>query len=108
LKKANEALLYVDENKVMLAGLIPETGENCFISTKEIKIKHPAVYRINLSEVSKIKIKGITEAEAIKLCMLKNKEGDYKLGFYNDRNNDHPYNSVYDVAPAPEKMDAVL
>ncbi|MEZ8849127.1 hypothetical protein AB6F04_007095 [Vibrio cyclitrophicus] len=40
--------------------------------------------------------------------MLKNKEGDYKLGFYNDRNNDHPYNSVCDVAPAPEQMSAVL
>lgn len=108
LKKANEALLYVDESNVMLAGLIPETGENCFISTKEIKIKHPTVYRINLSEVSKIQIKGITEAKTIKLCMLKNKEGDYKLGFYNDRNNDHPYNSVCDVAPAPEQMSAVL
>ncbi|MGO2318404.1 MAG: hypothetical protein ACTH6O_05445 [Vibrio toranzoniae] len=108
LKKANEALLYVAENKVMLAGLIPETGENCFISTKEIKIKHPTIYRINLSEVSKINIKGITEAKTIKLCMLKNKEGGYKLGFYNDRNNDHPYNSVYDVAHAPEKMSAVL
>lgn len=108
LKKANEALLYVDEDKIMLAGLIPETGENCFISTQEIKIKHPSVYRINLSEVSKIKISGITDAKAIKLCMLKNNEGDYKLGFYNDRNNDYPYNSVYDVAPAPEKMAAAL
>lgn len=108
LKKTNEVLLYVDEDKVMLAGLIPETGENCFISTQEINNKQPSVYRLNLSELYKIKISGITDAKAIKICILKNNEGDYKLGFYNDRNNDYPYNSVYDVAPAPEKMEAAL
>lgn len=108
LKKANEALLYVDSNTLMLAGLIPETGENCFISTQEIRTNSPSVYRINLSELSKIKIKGITEAKTIKLTMLKSSEGDYKLGFYNDRKNQHPYTSVHDVEPAPEKMKAIL
>lgn len=108
LKKANEALLYVDASCVMLAGLTSETGENRFISTKSIKINTPTIYRINLSELSKVPINDITSAKQIKLQMLKNNEGDYKLGFYNDLDNLYPYASVYDVNIAPEKMDMAL
>ncbi|MGR5220953.1 hypothetical protein ACPV4B_12040 [Vibrio parahaemolyticus] len=104
LKQSNEALLYVDKQCVMLASLVPETGENRFLKVKDIKVTQPTVYRINLSELSKIPIKDITSMDSVKVQMLKSPQGDYKLGFYNEKNKDHPYQSVHDVAPAPDRF----
>ncbi|MBS9902369.1 hypothetical protein R7Q40_22875 [Vibrio sp. 506] len=109
VKQANEALLLVSRDRVMLAGLTLETGENAFLNVKDIKHKHDMVHRINLSELAKGPITDITSAKQIKLALLKNaSEGVYKLGFYNDVKGEHPYAYVDDVAPAPDKLSLVL
>jgi hypothetical protein len=108
IKKANEALLYIDNHCVMFAGLTEETGGNRFLSAEHIGQTPPTVYRIDLSELSKVKVKDITSATQIKIQMLLGNDGKRKLGFYNDRDAKHPYVSVYDVELAPEKMNQVL
>ncbi|MBS9854698.1 hypothetical protein J4H58_07950 [Vibrio alginolyticus] len=109
VKQANEALLLVSRDRVMLAGLTLETGENAFLNVKDIKHKHDMVHRINLSELANVGITDITSAKQIKLALLKNaSEGVYKLGFYNDVKGEHPYAYVDDVAPAPDKLSLVL
>ncbi|MDF5522938.1 hypothetical protein P3698_24865, partial [Vibrio parahaemolyticus] len=108
-QQANEALLLVSRDRVMLAGLTLETGENAFLNVKDIKHKHDMVHRINLSELAKVRITDITSAKQIKLALLKNtSEGVYKLGFYNDVKGEHPYAYVDDVAPAPDKLSLAL
>lgn len=108
VKKANEALLYIDSNCVMLAGLTPETGGNCFLSAQHISETSPTVYRINLSALSKVKISDITTAKQIKLQMLLDQNRKRKLGFYNGKNSVHPNECVHDIELAPEKMNEVI
>ncbi|MCW3173502.1 hypothetical protein [Shewanella subflava] len=108
VKKANEALLYIDNTNVMLAGLTKETGGNRFLSAEHISQTQPAVYRINLSALAKVKVKDVTTANQIKVQLLLGQDGKRKLGFYNDKDSTHPYESVYDIELAPEKMAEVL
>lgn len=108
IKQANEALLYIDNHCVMFAGLTDETGGNCFLSAEHIGQTQPTVYRIDLSELSKIRVKDITTATQIKIQLLLGNDGKRKLGFYSDRDANQPYQSVYDIELAPEKMNLVL
>ena len=108
VKKANEALLYIDNTNVMLAGLTKETGGNRFLSAEHISETPPWVYRINLSARAKVKVKDVTTANQIKVQMLLGRDDKRKLGFYNDKDSTHPYESVYDIELAPEKMAEVL
>lgn len=108
VKKANEALLYIESNCVMLAGLTEETGGNCFLSTQEINETPPTIYRINLSALSKVKISDITSAKQIKLQMLLDENGKRSLGFYSDTDSVNPYQCIDDIELAPEKMDKVI
>jgi hypothetical protein len=108
IKQANEALLYIDNHCVMFAGLTDETGGNRFLSAEHIGQTRPTVYRIDLSELSKVKVKDITTATQIKIQMLLGNDGKRKLGFYSDRDANQPYQSVYDIELAPEKMNQVL
>lgn len=108
VKKANEALLYIDSTSVMLAGLTKETGGNRFLSTQHISKTLPTVYRINLSALAKVKVKDVTTANQIKVQMLLGQDGKRKLSFYNEKDSTHPYESVDDIELAPEKMTKVL
>ena len=108
VKKANEALLYIDSNCVMLAGLTEETGGNCFLSTQHIKETSSMIYRINLSALSKVKISDITTAKQIKLQMLLDEDGKRSLGFYSDKDSVNPYQCIDDIELAPEKMNKVI
>ncbi|WP_335924872.1 hypothetical protein [Shewanella indica] len=107
LKKANQALLYVNEDYVMLASLVEETGSNRFIRTKHIECDKPMLYSINLSQLSKVKIKDITSADHMKIAVLVNAQGELKLGFYNNRDNTAPFQSVTDIEYASPQMDLV-
>ncbi|RTR35895.1 hypothetical protein EKG38_24445 [Shewanella canadensis] len=107
LKKANQALLYIDEDYVMLASLVEETGSNRFIRTKHIECDKPSLYSINLSQLSRVQIKDITSAEQMKITVLINEQGELKLGFYNDRDNTDPYQSITDIEYASPKMELV-
>ena len=64
LKKANQALLYIDKDYVMLASLVEETGSNRFIRTKHIDCPKPSLYSINLSQLSRVPIKDILWIDA--------------------------------------------
>jgi hypothetical protein len=108
LKKANQALLYIDKDYVMLASLVEETGSNRFIRTKHIECHKPSLYSINLSQLSRVQIKDITSAEQMKIAVLINDQGELKLGFYNDRDNTNPYESITDIEYASPKMELVL
>ncbi|MGI2173264.1 hypothetical protein K8B83_17605 [Shewanella inventionis] len=108
LKKANQALLYIDKDYVMLASLVEETGSNRFIRTKHIDCPKPSLYSINLSQLSRVPIKDITHAEQMKIAVLINDKGELKLGFYNDRDNTEPYHSVTDIEYASPKMELIL
>ena len=108
LKKANQALLYIDKDYVMLASLVEETGSNRFIKTKHIDCPKPSLYSINLSQLSRVPIKDITHAEQMKIAVLINDKGELKLGFYNDKDNAEPYHSVTDIEYASPKMELIL
>ncbi|WP_351089065.1 hypothetical protein [Shewanella sp. S1-49-MNA-CIBAN-0167] len=108
LKKANQALLYIDKDYVMLASLVEETGSNRFIRTKHIDCHKPSLYSINLSQLNHVRIKDITNAEQMKIAVLINEQGGLKLGFYNDRDNAEPYQSITDIEYASPKMELVL
>ncbi|MCG9730954.1 hypothetical protein L1D44_14115 [Shewanella sp. Isolate13] len=108
LKKANQALLYIDADYVMLASLVEETGSNRFIRTKHIECDKPSLYSINLSQLNRVPIKDMTSAEQMKIAVLINEQGELKLGFYNDRNNSDPYQSITDIEYASPKMELVL
>lgn len=108
LKKANLAYLYLDPTCVMLASLLEETGSNRFVRHEYIECDQPRLYRINLSELSKVKITDITTARQMKLCVLRDEQGRRKLAFYNDRDHQDPYQSVSDIELATAQMGQVL
>ncbi|WP_076542444.1 hypothetical protein [Shewanella sp. UCD-KL21] len=108
LKKANQALLYIDKDYVMLASLVEETGSNRFIRTKQIECDKPTLYSINLSQLERVRIKDMTDAKQMKIAVLINEQGELKLGFYNDRDNTDPYQSITDIEYASPKMELVL
>jgi len=108
LKKANQALLYIDKDFVMLASLLEETGSNRFIRTKHIECNKLSLYSINLSKLEHVKIKDITGARQMKIEVLINDLGELKLGFYNDKDNSIPYECITDIAYASPQMELVL
>ena len=108
LKKANQALLYIDKDFVMLASLLEETGSNRFIRTKHIECNKLSLYSINLSKLEHVKIKDITGARQMKIEVLINDLGELKLGFYNDKDNRIPYECITDIAYASPQMELVL
>lgn len=108
LKKANQAYLYIDPTSVMLASLLEETGSNRFVRHEYIECDQPRLYRINLSEVSKVKISDITSARQMKICVLRDEQGRRKLAFYNDRDHQDPYQSVSDIELATAQTGQVM
>ncbi len=92
----------------MLASLVEETGSNRFIRTQHIECDKPSLYSINLSQLNRVKIKDITSANQMKIAVLINEQGERKLGFYNDKDNTDPYQSVTDIEYASPKMALVL
>lgn len=108
LKKANQAYLYIDPTCVMLASLLDETGSNRFVRHEHIQCDQPLLYRINLSDVSKVKISDITSARQMKICVLRDEQGRRKLAFYNDRDHNDPYQSVSDIELATAQIGLVM
>lgn len=108
LKKANNAYLYIDTTCVMLASLLDETGSNRFVRHEHIQCDQPLLYRINLSEVSKVKISDITSARQMKICVLRDEQGRRKLAFYNERDHKDPYQSVSDIELATAQINQVM
>ncbi|HCG6789361.1 TPA: hypothetical protein NJ263_002864 [Vibrio parahaemolyticus] len=93
VSKANQALLYIASENVYL-GALSSAGSVMRLQTANISVTHPQVYAVNLNAITKVKIKDITGAKAIKLTVLKNTHGERKLGFHNDKDKEHPYVSV--------------
>ncbi|MGO2509763.1 MAG: hypothetical protein ACTH6Y_12280 [Vibrio hibernica] len=52
------------------------------------------VFPTSYTCISKIPIKDITSAKQLKMTVLRNVQGDLKLGFHNDKDNEHSYDSV--------------
>uniref|UniRef100_UPI0030058193 hypothetical protein n=1 Tax=Shewanella indica TaxID=768528 RepID=UPI0030058193 len=75
----------------MLASLVEDTGSNRFIRTKHIGCDKPMLYSINLSQLTKVKIKDITSADHMKIAALVNGQGDLKLGFYRIARKTSPF-----------------
>jgi len=93
VSKANQALLYITSENVYL-GALSSAGSVIRLHRKDISVTHPQVYAVNLNAITKVKIKDITGAKEIKLTVLKNSNGERKLGFHNDKDKEHPYVSV--------------
>lgn len=108
LKKANEALLYITEDSVMLASLQDETGSNRLLHSTFIQCSKPALYQINLSEISKIKIKDITKSHQVKVEVLHDGHNGRKLAFYSDKGQVHPYVTITDIQEMSAKLQMMI
>jgi len=84
----------------MLASLVEDTGSNRFIRTKHIGCDKPMLYSINLSQLTKVKIKDITSADHMKIAALVNGQGDLKLGFYRIARKTSPFRARMNSATA--------
>ena len=95
IRHTNQGFVYIDNDDVMVSGLGDITNCARFITTLEhtLKEKH-LLYRINLRDIIKVKIKGVVSAHQMKLQFLKGSDGSRKLGFYNNLESKHPYDSV--------------
>ena len=107
IKQANSSHLLIEHDNVMVANIVPPFGFAKSISMLEITIAETRLYRVNLREVNKVKIQDCTEAKKMKLQILKASDGKRILGFYNDRNPQHPYDTVpveLDMQSLPEAL----
>ncbi|MGR5474712.1 hypothetical protein ACPV5T_16375 [Vibrio astriarenae] len=106
VKKGNQALIYIDNDCVMIGGLTDETGLHSYLDVADSKTDRTTVFRVNLSELSKIRLQDVItkKTKQMKVQFLKTTQGDYKLGFYNNINKTHPYAYVHDVEYAPQEI----
>ncbi|PHR54407.1 MAG: hypothetical protein COA47_15500 [Robiginitomaculum sp.] len=94
LRKANQVLLYITPTKAYLASMLQDIGSVMPLNVKTIVTTQEQLYSINLNALSKVPIKDITNAEQVKMTVLRNVLGEVKLGFHNDRDKEYPYYSV--------------
>lgn len=94
IKKANQVLFYITPTDVYLASMLEEVGTMIALSVKEVVCTQEQLYSINLNALSKVPIKDITNAKQVKMTVLRNVQGEIKLGFHNDRDKEYPYYSV--------------
>ncbi|MGO2509752.1 MAG: hypothetical protein ACTH6Y_12215 [Vibrio hibernica] len=94
IKKSNQALLYITEDQMYFASLTPHVGALMKLTSSSITTSQEQLYSINLNALSKIPIKDITSAKQLKMTVLRNVQGDLKLGFHNDKDKEHSYDSV--------------
>ncbi|MDN3700427.1 hypothetical protein QWY96_05185 [Vibrio artabrorum] len=64
------------------------------LTTKSIITSQEQLYSVNLNALSNVRIKDITSADQVKMTVLRNAQGELKLGFHNDEDGKHPYYSV--------------
>ncbi|MGR5540787.1 hypothetical protein ACPV5V_19660, partial [Vibrio campbellii] len=59
VKKANQALIYIDNECVMIGGLTEETGLHSYLDVADSKTDRTTVFRVNLSELSKVRLQDV-------------------------------------------------
>ncbi|MGO2343268.1 hypothetical protein [Vibrio litoralis] len=94
IKKANQALLYITQDSMYFASFTPQAGALMKLTTSSITTSQEQLYSVNLNALAKIKIKNITTAKQFKMTVLRNTQGELKLGFHNDRDKEYSYDSV--------------
>lgn len=100
IKKHNEVLLYIDKHKVMLACITKDITRIEFIHGRSILCNQPKLYRIVLSQLSNIDLKGITGIQTIKIEVFVNTQGQLELGFYKTEKDTTPYTSITGIQSA--------
>lgn len=94
IRKANQVLLYITPTEVYLASMLQDIGSLMPLNVKEVTTTQEQLYSINLNALSKVPIKDITNANGVKMTVLRNAQAEIKLGFHNDRDKEYPYYSV--------------
>lgn len=94
IKKANQVLLYITPSKVYLASMLEEIGTVMALCVEAVTATQEQLYSINLNALSKVPIKDITTAKQVEMTVLRNVQGEIKLGFHNNKDKEYPYYSV--------------
>ena len=94
IKKNNISLLYFTQNDVYLSGSGCTVDSFQNLSALDIRVKQPLLYKINLRQLLKVRIKDITDMKGMTLRTLKTADGSRKLAFYNERDPKRPYTSI--------------
>lgn len=96
IKKANDALLYLDDKKAAIAVFTQPYEFVRPISTSKVSGKKNkySLYRFSPKDLLDIKIKDLNGANSTRLDIIKYPNGELKLGVYSSSKDKLPYRSI--------------
>ncbi|MFA0052864.1 hypothetical protein AB4403_17705 [Vibrio breoganii] len=94
IHRRNSSYLYINEDRVVACGTREEIDCAKELTHIDIKMDEEKLYRFRPTDIKSINIKGITNANAMKLQVLVAEDGHRVLGFYSDTNRKDPYVTI--------------
>lgn len=108
IKISNTNYLLVDHKELTVCAYTERYHHASPVSVHNISgTDETRLYQIDLSEIKNVLITDLRSANKMKVKVLKNKEGERKLGFYNNKNPHHPYACIK-VDALPHELPVIL
>lgn len=94
-KKTKAAYLLIENSELTICSNTENCHFACPILVEDISgVSDARLYLVDLKEIKDAPITDVTSTEEMKVRVLIDDNGVRKLGFYNSKNNNHPYASI--------------